>query len=127
MQITTHTRTLARRSASIVSLVGAAMLLAAGPAAAATNPLEGITPDMSILGPAFNSTWSRIAAAVWGVLLAGASIKLLTSLYKMRAARTGGYSSEMTDAAQEAKVAAVAFGALAGAGVLIGAILFVVG
>ncbi|MFF0818385.1 hypothetical protein ACFYVR_25045 [Rhodococcus sp. NPDC003318] len=124
--MTKHTKSVARRAASIVSLVGATMLMAAGTAAAATNPLEGITPDMGILGPAFNNTWTRIAAAVWGVLIAGSSIKLLTAIYKMRASRAGGYSSEMTDAAQEAKVAGIAFGALAGAGAIIAAILFVV-
>lgn len=127
MQITKNTQTLGRRVASTLALVGATMLLAAGTAAAATNPLEGITPDMSLLGPAFNNTWGRLAAALWAVLLAGASVKLLVSLYKMRAARTGGYASEMTDAAQEAKVAGMAFGALAGAGIIISAILFVVG
>lgn len=126
MQITTHTKKITQRAVSVLSLVGAAMLLAAGTAAAATNPLEGITPDMGILGPAFSSTWSRVAAAVWGVLLAAASVKLLVALYKMRAARGAGYGSEMADSAQEAKVAAVAFGCLAGAGVIIGAILFVV-
>ncbi len=127
MQITKNSKSLTRRAGSILTLVGATMLMAAGTATAATNPLEGITPDMSLLGPAFNNTWARLAAALWAVLLAGAAVKLLVSLYKMRAARTGGYASEMTDAGQEAKVAGVAFGALAGAGIIISAILFVVG
>jgi hypothetical protein len=103
-------------------------VLAAGPAAAQIqNPTDGIKPSMELLGPAFNNVWVRIFGSIWGVLLGASAIKFFTAIYKMRAARAGGYGAEMSDAASEAKVAAVAFGCLAGGGVIIGAILFVVG
>lgn len=97
----------------------------AGPAAAqAINPLEGITPSLEFLGPAFNNVWARVIASIWAVLLGATAVKLMVALYKMRAAKQGGYATEMTDAMGEAKVTGIAFGALSGATVLLGAILF---
>lgn len=43
----------------------------------------------------------------------------------MRAAKNGGYASEMTDNAAEVKTAATAFGGLTLLTVIIGAIMFV--
>ena len=124
-------RTAARRmltAATTTVSVLTMTVLAAGPAAAQIqNPTDGVTPSMELLGPAFNNVWVRIFGSIWGVLLGASAIKFFTAIYKMRAARAGGYGAEMSDAASEAKVAAVAFGCLAGGGVIIGAILFVVG
>lgn len=118
-----RTRTATAAAMTVTTLIMAVMF--AGPAAAATNPLGGITPSLDFLGPTFNSVWARLAASIWGLLLAGSAVKLLASIYKMRAARSGGYAAEMTDAMAEAKVAGIAFGALAAGGVIVGAILFV--
>ncbi|MFC9553658.1 hypothetical protein ACFTWF_22655 [Rhodococcus sp. NPDC056960] len=124
-------RTAARRlltAATTTVTVLTMTVLTAGPAAAQIqNPTDGVTPSMELLGPAFNNVWVRIFGSIWGVLLGASAIKFFTAIYKMRAARAGGYGAEMSDAASEAKVAAVAFGCLAGGGVIIGAILFVVG
>ena len=124
-------RTAARRlltAATTTVTVLTMTVLAAGPAAAQIrNPTDGVTPSMELLGPAFNNVWVRIFGSIWGVLLGASAIKFFTAIYKMRAARAGGYGAEMSDAASEAKVAAVAFGCLAVGGVIISAILFVVG
>ncbi|KAA0922101.1 hypothetical protein CH276_02570 [Rhodococcus sp. 06-470-2] len=112
-------------------MTAAALTLAvvfAGPASAQDsnfNPIGGIRPSFEFLGPAFQNVWARVAASIWGVLLAGASVKLLAALYKMRAAKAGGYGQEMSDSMGEAKVAGVAVGALAIGGVIVGAIMFV--
>lgn len=122
-------RTLARRAGKAAAMASIALTLAvvfAGPAAAQSfNPVDGVRPSFEFLGPAFQNVWARVAASVWGVLLAGAAVKLLVALYKMRAARAGGYGAEMSDSLGEAKVAGAAVGALAIGGVIVGAILFV--
>ncbi|MEH6797552.1 MAG: hypothetical protein V7694_25875 [Rhodococcus sp. (in: high G+C Gram-positive bacteria)] len=122
-------RTLARRAGKAAAMTAAALTLAvvfAGPASAQDfNPINGIKPSFEFLGPAFQNVWARVAASIWGVLLAGASVKLLVALYKMRAAKAGGYGAEMSDSMGEAKVAGVAVGALAIGGVIVGAIMFV--
>lgn len=125
----TRGRTLARRAGKAAAMTAAALTLAvvfAGPASAQDfNPISGVKPSFEFLGPAFQNVWARVAASIWGVLLAGASVKLLVALYKMRAAKAGGYGAEMSDSMGEAKVAGVAVGALAIGGVIVGAIMFV--
>jgi hypothetical protein len=122
-------RALARSAGKAAAVTAAALTLAvvfAGPASARDfNPIKGIRPSFDFLGPAFQSVWARVAASIWGVLLAGASVKLLVALYKMRAAKAGGYGAEMSDSMGEAKVAGIAVGALAIGGVIVGAIIFV--
>ncbi|WP_245687994.1 hypothetical protein [Rhodococcus phenolicus] len=104
------------------------LLMTAGLASAqgAENPLNGIKPDMSVFGGAFNETWARVAAGIWGVVLAGSAINLMVALYKIRKARAGGYQSELSESMDAAKTATIAFGAVAGASIIIGAILFIV-
>jgi hypothetical protein len=127
----TPRRTAARRLLAAATTTVAVLtmtVLAAGPAAAQIqNPTDGIKPSLEWLGPAFNNVWVRVIGSIWGVLLGASTIKFFVEIYKMRAAKAGGYGAEMADAAQGAKIGAVAFGCLAGGGVIIGAILFVVG
>lgn len=117
-----------RRAATTAAItagtLGLAIVLAAPAAAQTGNPLEGITPSLTFLGPAFNNVWARVIASIWGVLLGAVSVKLMVALYKMRAAKAGGYAAEMTDAMGEAKVAGIAFAALSAVTVILGAILF---
>ncbi|MBC2586928.1 hypothetical protein [Rhodococcus aetherivorans] len=104
------------------------VLMTAGIASAqgAENPLNGVTPNMNVFGDALNETWTRVAAGIWGAVLAVSAVNLITALYKIRKARSGGYQSELSDSMDAAKTATVAFGCVAGAGVIVGAILFVV-
>ncbi|MEE2061755.1 hypothetical protein [Rhodococcus artemisiae] len=104
------------------------LLLTAGIASAqgAENPLDGITPNLDVFGGALNDVWARVIAGIWAAVLGAAGINLMTALYKIRKARAGGYQSELSDSMDAAKTAAVAFGAVAAAGVIMGAILFVV-
>lgn len=115
------------RAASLLSATIGTVLLTAGTASAQTdNPLDGISPDLGVFGPTFQSTWSRFAGGIWGAVLAVSAVNLIISLYKIRKARAGGYQSELSDSMDSAKTAGVAFGCVAGAGIIVGAILFVV-
>ena len=119
-----------RVSAVAITLAATAvvLLLSAGAASAQIeNPLEGVKPDIGVLGPAFNSVWARVVGAIWGVALAASTVKLIMALYKMRSMNKAGMPTEMADAGQEAKIAGIAVGCLASVGIIVGAILFVVG
>lgn len=65
-------RSLSRRTARTATVTSATvglLLMTAGLASAqggAENPLNGIKPDMSVFGGAFNETWARVAAGIWG-------------------------------------------------------------
>ncbi|MGW0021620.1 hypothetical protein ACWDUD_25170 [Rhodococcus sp. NPDC003382] len=121
---------LPRRVARAMSLLTAtigAVLLTAGTASAQTdNPLDGVTPDLGVFGDTFEDTWTRIAGGIWGAFLAASALNVIVSLYKIRRARAGGYQSELSESMDSAKTAVVAFGCVAGAGIIVGAILFVV-
>lgn len=119
---------LRRARAAVVTLAAttAVLLLSTGAASAAiTNPLDGITPDLSVFGPAFNSVWARVVGGIWAVALGASTVKLIFALYKMRAMKAAGMPQEMSDASGEARIAGIAFGCLASVGIIIGAILFV--
>lgn len=118
----------AARTATVSAVAVGMLLLTAGIASAqgAENPLDGITPNLDVFGGALNDVWARVVAGIWAAFLAASGINLIAALYKIRKARAGGYQSELSDSMDSAKTAAVAFGAIAAAGVIMGAILFVV-
>lgn len=117
----------ARRALTIAPLL---LLAGAGVASADdgdfSNPFDSISPDLSILGPAFNSTWTRVGSAVWAVSFLAVSIKLIAAFTKMRSAERRGYAQEVTEYSGEVKVAAIAFSGLLLLGVIVGSIIFVV-
>lgn len=126
---------LMRRAGYAVTL--ATMFLVAGaPAASAapgdggggkfSNPFDSISPDLSILGPAFNSKWTRLGSAVWAVSFLVVTVKLIASFMKMKSAEKRGYAQEVTEYTGEVKVAGIAFAGLLLLGVFVGSIIFVV-
>lgn len=130
---TTHSsksHLLRRVSAAASTLVATAvvLVLSAGAASAQQieNPLKGVTPDLSVFGPAFNSVWARVVGGIWGVALGASVVKLIMALYKMRSMNRAGMPAEMADAGQEAKVAGIAVGCLVSVGIIVGAIIFLV-
>jgi hypothetical protein len=92
-----------------------------------TNPLDGVTPDMGILGPAFGHTWARVAGAIWALLIAVAVLYLAAAFLSMMQAKRIGNSHMVTDAAGDLKIRAAALGGLVGLPVIVGAIISVVG
>lgn len=92
-----------------------------------TNPLDGVTPDMSILGPAFGNTWTRVAGAVWALLIAAAVFYLAAAFLSMAQARRLGNAHMVTDATGDVKIRAAALAGLIGLPVIVGAIITVVG
>jgi len=125
-------RTAAVGAATTLAL--GALLLLAGPAAADTthieaikNPLDGITPDLSMFGPALNSKWTKLAAAVWGVTLAYLAIQMITATVKMRAKRGAGAYGELASGKEDVLNAGYALGICAMAAPIVGGILYLAG
>ncbi|WP_259349243.1 hypothetical protein [Rhodococcus sp. UFZ-B548] len=121
---------LRRASAVAITLAATAvvLLLSAGAASAQIqNPIDGVKPDLSVFGPAFNNVWVRVIGGIWAVALGASTVKLIFALYKMRSMKAAGMPQEMSDASGEARIAGIAFGCLASVGIITGAILFLVG
>ncbi|MDR6639419.1 hypothetical protein [Paenarthrobacter nitroguajacolicus] len=87
------------------------------------NPLDGVTPSIDVFGVKFTGAIQMILGGVWAlalILLAGAFI---WNLMKWGIARNRGHSDDIEDGAAGAKKTGIAFGAAAGASVIIGGIL----
>lgn len=91
------------------------------------NPLDGVTPDMGVLGTAFAQTWVRVAAAIWGLLIAAATLYLASAFLAMAQAKKTGHTHMMSEATSDVKIRAAALAGLVGLPVIIGAIITVIG
>lgn len=110
--------------------------LATGPAAAAVpvhhladslNPLEGVKPDFSLVGPTVGKTWRRFAAAFWAICLAACAVWLIAATVKMASANNRGFAGQQVEAKKGALDALTGFAACLGVSILIGAVIFVMG
>lgn len=92
-----------------------------------TNPLEGITPSLSVFGVEFEGRISIILAGIWALVLAASAGAVLLGGGKWAWASKVSHSSEgALEGAAQFKGAAVAFGVVAAASVVLGAIIWAV-
>lgn len=91
------------------------------------NPLNGVKPDMGVLGAAFGNTWVRVAGAIWALFIAAAAISLGSAFMNMAQARKLGNSHMMSEATGDVKIRAAALAGLVGLPVIVGAIIAVIG
>ena len=128
-----------RRGGTVAATLAVGVLLtwlATGPAAAAVpvhhlaeswNPLTGVKPDFTLFGPTLGQTWRRFIAAFWAACLAVCAMWMIAAGARMASANRRGFAGQQVEAKQGFLDAATAFGACAGASVIIAAILFVLG
>ncbi|WP_207890902.1 hypothetical protein [Rhodococcus sp. Eu-32] len=90
------------------------------------NPFDGVSPDLGVLGPALNSTWKRILAAIWGGCFAAAGVYLVTSFLKLKKARNRGMSSDLSDASEDVKFSLYCLAGVAAVSPIFGAVLLLV-
>jgi hypothetical protein len=91
------------------------------------NPLDGVTPDMGILGSAFGNTWVRVAGAVWALLMAASVLYMAAAFLSMSQAKRLGNTHMISEATGDVKIRAVGLAGLVGLPVIVGAIISVVG
>jgi hypothetical protein len=97
------------------------------PSGGAGNPLDGVTPDLGVLGGAFGETWVRVAGAVWALMIAASALYLGGAFLSLAQNRQAGNSYGMSDSMRDVKLRAMALGGLVGLPVIVGAIIAVVG
>jgi hypothetical protein len=124
-----HIKPALRHIAHTSLLTAAFTLTTAGiaHAQAIPNPLDNINPDIGLLGPALNATWKRVVAAIWGGCLGVVALWVITSAVKAKKSRGRGVSADLSEASEDFRLSLMALGAVAGASVIIGAVLFLVG
>ena len=128
-QTPANTASTTKRAAQYVTTVVAAtvvlMLANAGFAAAATNPIDGITPDFTLFG-VLDRPWKRMYAFIWAAVLSLLAIQVLLGGYKISRAKKKGYSGDLAESTDDFRDACVAFGVCSAIALILGAILFVV-
>ena len=98
-------------------------VILAGP----TNPLTGVTPSMDVFGLQFTGAVSIILGGIWAlVLAAGAAVLLISGVKWAYASKVTGHDQSIMSGAEDFKRAAVAFGVIAGASIVIAAILAII-
>ena len=98
-------------------------VILAGP----TNPLQGVTPSMDVFGLQFTGAVSIVLGGIWAVVLAaGAGALLIAGAKWAYASKVTGHDQSIMSGAEDFKRAAIAFGAIAGVSIVLGAILAIV-
>ncbi|MFE2999308.1 hypothetical protein ACFXG4_30405 [Nocardia sp. NPDC059246] len=116
------------RLAVLVAILSVAMLVGAASASASiSNPLTGISPDPGLFGDALNAAWKRVAAAIWGAVILGSTVRVIVGAYKVRRAKNRGYSNDLAEGAEDLQDALASLGLVGLASPIVGAILFVAG
>ena len=91
------------------------------------NPLDGIKPDLSVFGAAFESVWGRVFGGIWALGIAAAAGMLGKSLLDMNAAKKLGNTTLASEATSDVRYRAAALGALVALPVIVGAIIVAFG
>ncbi|MFJ6419025.1 hypothetical protein [Paeniglutamicibacter sp. NPDC091659] len=102
-------------------------LLALGLTAAGPNPLDGVSPNLELLGVKFSNMVTLVLGAIWALALAAIAAAFLWNLAKWGMAGQRGNIDDVEDGSSGAKRSAIAFFGTAIAGIILGALLAVAG
>lgn len=111
--------------AAVAVHTGAEAVAARVPAAI-TNPFDGIVPNFSVFGVAFDAWWKKLFAGLWAIAIIIAAVYLVIGLTSMAKA-DGSNPRAHEEGRKKAQGAGIGLACLAGLGVIIGAILAVAG
>ncbi|MFI7074285.1 hypothetical protein ACIODS_27845 [Micromonospora chalcea] len=91
------------------------------------NPLDGVTPDMGVLGGPFTATWVRVAGAIWALMIAVVALYVGAGFVSMAQARQLNNSHMMSEATSSVKLRLAALGGVVLLPLIIGAVIAAVG
>ena len=94
--------------------------------AAIQNPFDGIVPNFTVFGTSFDTWWKKLFAGLWAVAIIIAAVYLVIGLTAM-AKSDGNNPRAHEEGRKKATGAGIGLACLAGAGVILGAILTVAG
>ncbi len=90
------------------------------------NPINGIVPNFAVFGVEFDAWWKKLFGGAWAILIILSIFYLAVGLQEM--ARSDDSNPQQHAAGKKkAKNAAISLAGLAALGVIVGAILILVG
>lgn len=94
----------------------------------AENPLDGVSPDLSVFGSALDGKLELLLGGIWALALVACAAGFLLGLARWGWAKKKSHDpDDLTGGSERMQKAGLAFGATAMAGVLLGAILNLAG
>ncbi|HEY3690550.1 MAG TPA: hypothetical protein VGL46_09620 [Pseudonocardiaceae bacterium] len=87
------------------------------------NPFIGVVPDFSFFGVKFNNAWKKLLAGVWGISFVVLAFTALRSVVELSRAQRGGHPGSVLENSDSAKRTGLALAALAGIGIIFGAVI----
>jgi len=107
------------------------LTLLAGPGTANAgdieNPLQGVKPDLGLFSDALNSSWKRVVAFIWALVVVGSSVRVIVGAFKVKRAKSRGYANDLAEGSEELQDALVSLGLVGLASPIIATVLLVVG
>lgn len=105
-----------------------AVICTAPPASAQiTNPLGGIRPDFGLFDGALDSSWKRVVAFLWALIVIGAAVRVIVGAFKVKRAKARGYTNDLAEGSEELQDSLISLGLVGLASPLVATVLFVVG
>lgn len=90
------------------------------------NPIDGVVPDFTVFGAEFNSWWKKLFGALWAIGIIWTLVQLVIAIAAISQAK-GSHPSELQENRKSAITSGAALALLASLGVIVPAILAVVG
>lgn len=90
------------------------------------NPISGVVPNFAVFGVEFDAWWKKLFGGAWAILIILSIFYLAVGLQEM-AKSDDSNPHQHAAGKKKAKSAGISLAGLAGLGVIVGAILVVVG
>lgn len=74
------------------------------------NPFTGVNPNFDVFGPALNSVWKRVLAAVWAACIGYCAFRMLSAGAQIRSAKGRGAYGDVAEGKEQLQGAAWATG-----------------
>lgn len=89
----------------------------------AFNPFDGVTPDPTIFGVAFNSWWKKALGGLWGLAMAYCGFKLFPAMASLHQNKQAGMDAGVATATKDVRLWGASTAGTVAAGILFGALL----
>jgi len=91
------------------------------------DPFTGVTPDFSVFGVKFTNLWQKVFAAAWAIGIIWLGILFVPAIVEFAQHKGGNHPQQMQEARSSVIKTGGALGAMVGLGVILGAIIKIVG
>jgi hypothetical protein len=93
------------------------------PPAPPENPFQGVKPDASVFGAAFNTVFKRLLAGLWGLGFLISAAQAVIAALSLHYARRNGFQSQLAERTEHLRFWGLALGVMVLLPVIYGGVL----